>query len=162
MHHTVFDRFSVLIPVITGSGTISLVTSTNELGLSSMKGLTNSSIAMIRDFSERQLYSMPWWQTSLSRLGRKELLNSFIVWETSVPEIIHLCRAPGFSVRPMAHLTPFTDSFSCSWFWSKAMRENTCLDYWTTNFPSWNSLWISGCLSFKTFISLMCTGSHLA
>ena len=61
MNHTVFDRFSVIIPVITGSGTMSLVTSTNKSGLSSMKGLINSSIAMIRDFSERQLYSMHWF-----------------------------------------------------------------------------------------------------
>ncbi|XP_034006015.1 uncharacterized protein LOC117498063 [Trematomus bernacchii] len=90
-----------------------------------------------------------------------EASNSPTTRAISGPDSIHRRRAAGFSVRPTASLSPFTEALFCSWAWSMAIAEKLHVVFFTA-FPFRNCPWTSGWLSFSTIMSRKWTGVHPA
>ena len=105
-----------------------LLSSTRRSLLLSLNGIPISSMAPLNAFTSHAnaictCFFCSWCRQSLSCLFLVENSNSSITRAISGPDTIQRCRAAGFSVKPTAPPSPFTDALFCSCAWSMTFLQ---------------------------------------
>ena len=144
---------------MTAGSARSLLSSTRRSLLSSQKGFPISLMTPESDFTSRANASCVCFVCSWCLESVFFVLVSAVAWNSAItlaisgPDTIQRRNAAGFSVRPTAPPSPFTDALFCSCAWSMAKAENACVVFFTVKFPAMNSANTSGCLSSSATMS---------